>query len=295
MPAPAGPAQGQLFGAPAPTTAAPAPTVGVPFTDYATVTTLPALQEWIARATAAGLVGIETVPDQTDAMRATLVGFALAVAPGKACYVPLAHQNLEQQIAAADAIAALAPLLTDAAVLKVFENAKSDLTLLARLGAPPASPLDDVTLLSYAMDAGAHGHGMYELSVLHLGHSPLSLDAVTGTGRARLPFAQVPLDRATAYAAEDADIALRLWHALQPRLREAKSLAYYEQVDRRLVPILLGMERAGVKVDEADLRAHVRGLRDPHGGDGDRDPRPGRRALQPRQRQAARGNPVRRA
>ena len=255
MPAPPGPGQGQLFADPAAPPAPARPAVGVPFANYVAVTTLPALLAWIAEATAAGRVAIDTVPDAPDAMRATLVGFSLATAPGRACYVPLGHAGLEAQLTPAEAIAALGPLLADAAVLKIFENAKSDLMLLHRLGAPDAAPLDDVTLLSYAMDAGAHGHGLYDLSVLHLGHSPLSLDAVTGTGRARLPFAQVPLDRATAYAAEDADIALRLWHALYPRLRAAKSLALYEQVERRLVPILFAMEQAGVKVDEADLRA----------------------------------------
>ena len=252
----AAPDQGQLFaepGAPAPAPAIPG--AGIPFTGYVTVTTLPALAAWIAEATAAGMVAIETVPEPGPYMRARLVGFALATRPGRACYVPLLHEGVEAQITPAEAMAALAPLLVDPSVLKIFENAKSDLMLLSLLGAPLASPLDDVTLLSYAMEAGAHGHTMYELSVLHLGHSPLSLDAVTGTGRARLGFASVPLDRATAYAAEDADIALRLWHALHPRLRGAKALSLYEQMERRLVPILLAMEQAGIKVDEADLRA----------------------------------------
>ena len=117
------------------------------------------------------------------------------------------------------------------------------------------TPIDDTMLISYAQDAGAHGHGMDELSGLHLGHTPISYDSVTGTGKARLPFAQVPLDRATAYAAEDADITLRLWQVLHPRLRANRSLALYEQVERRLIPVLLDMERAGVKVDADDLRA----------------------------------------
>jgi DNA polymerase-1 len=122
-------------------------------------------------------------------------------------------------------------------------------------GIPAIAPIDDTMLISYSMDAGAHGHGMDELALLHLGHAPISFDSVTGTGKARLPFAQVPIARATEYAAEDADVTLRLWHALRPRLRENKSLALYEQIERRLIPILLDMEAAGITVDEADLRA----------------------------------------
>ena len=124
-----------------------------------------------------------------------------------------------------------------------------------------AAPLDDTMLISYAQEAGAHGHGMDELSALHLGHTPISYDEVTGTGRARVPFAEVPLDRATAYAAEDADVTLRLWQALRPRLRADGALALYEQIERRLIPVLLEMERAGIKVDADDLRAHVGGFR----------------------------------
>ena len=116
------------------------------------------------------------------------------------------------------------------------------------------SPYDDTMLISYAQEAGMHGHGLDELAQLHLGHTPVTYDEVTGTGRNRLPFAQVPIDRATAYAAEDADVALRLWQALRPRLRFGKSLALYEQMERRLTGVLMDMERAGIKVDADDLR-----------------------------------------
>jgi len=109
-------------------------------------------------------------------------------------------------------------------------------------------------LISYAQEAGMHGHGLDELSQLHLGHTPMSYDEVTGAGRNRIPFQQVPIERATAYAAEDADVALRLWQALRPRLRFNAGLAVYEQVERRLLPVLIEMERAGIKVDADDLR-----------------------------------------
>ena len=109
-------------------------------------------------------------------------------------------------------------------------------------------------LISYTQGTGAHGHGLDECALRDLGHKPMTFDSVTGTGRARLPFAEVPLDRATAYGAEDPDIALRLWHVLRPRLRTARALGIYERVERRLVPVLMRMEAAGVKVDADELR-----------------------------------------
>ena len=241
--------------------AAPAETAGaVPFGPYACVTTLEQLAAWIAEAAMAGVVAVDTETDGLDAQRANIVGLSLATAPGRACYVPLRHEGtlenvIATQIRPEDVIAALAPLFRDPAVLKVFHNAKFDRAIFARAGAPEITPIDDSMLISFAQDAGAHGHGMDELSTLHLGHTPVSYDSVTGTGKGRIPFSQVPLDRATAYAAEDADVTLRLWQALRPRLRGTHSLALYEQIDRRLSDVLLTMERAGVKVDAADLRA----------------------------------------
>ncbi|WP_422918841.1 DNA polymerase I [Rhizosaccharibacter radicis] len=230
-----------------------------PFGPYETVTDLDTLRRWVAEARAAGLCGLDTETDGLDPMRANMVGFSLAVAPGRACYVPLRHEgDLEHpvgpQIPFEAAVAALEPLLTDIGVLKVFQNAKFDLLVLARAGAAPCAPIDDTMLISYAQSAGAHGHGMDELSARNLGHTPITYDQVTGTGRNRIPFARVPLPRATEYAAEDADVTLRLWHVLHPRLRTNKSLALYEQIERPLVPVLARMERAGIMVDEAELR-----------------------------------------
>jgi DNA polymerase-1 len=240
---------------PVPIPAVPDTQTVASFGPYLTVTTLPSLQDWIAEATAAGMVALGTVTDGLDAMRATLVGCSMATAPGRACYVPLRHELLVEQVPQEQAIAALAPLLRDTSVLKIFQNAKTDLMVLARAGAPIAEPIDDVTLISYAQEAGAHGHGIEELAPLHLGHTPVAYESVTGSGKARLSFAQVPLDRATAYAAEGADLTLRLWQSLRPRLRPNRALAHYEQVEHRLIPVLIDMERAGVMVDAADLRA----------------------------------------
>jgi DNA polymerase-1 len=246
--------QGSLFGAAAPTPPAP-PADGVAFGPYECVTDMAALAVWIAEAAAAGVVAVDTETDGLDAMRANLVGISLATAPGRACYIPLRHEAVEGQLSPEAALTALATLFADPAVLKLFQNAKFDLMIFGRAGLDAISPIDDTMLISYAMEAGAHGHGMDELSALHLGHTPIAYDSVTGTGKARIPFTQVPLDRATAYAAEDADVTLRLWQALKPRLREAKSLALYERLERRLVPILLAMEQAGVKVDRDELEA----------------------------------------
>ena len=189
-------------------------------------------------------------------MRAALVGLALAVEPGRAAYVPLRHDLLAgAQVDPEEAIKALHPILADPGVLKVFHDAKFDLAVLERAGiAGGTAPLDDTMLISYAQDAGRHGHSVAELCALHLGHTPMGLEAATGTGRGRVTFASVPVDRATAYAAEDVDITLRLWHALRPGLRETKSLALYELMERRLVPVLLAMEQAGVSVDAEELR-----------------------------------------
>jgi DNA polymerase-1 len=230
------------------------PPISSDFGPYESVTSADVLRDWVAKASIAGVVGMDTETDGLDAMRARLVGISLATAPGCACYVPLAHEVLGDQIKLDDAIAILGPMLTDASILKVFQNAKFDMLVMNRAGFPMPTPVDDSMLISYAQDAGLHGHGLDELSRLHLGHTPISYDEVTGTGRNRISFAQVQVDRATAYAAEDADIALRLWHALRPRLRLNGGLALYEQVERRLLPVLLEMERAGVKVDANDLK-----------------------------------------
>jgi len=223
------------------------------FGPYETVSSLAGLESWIERARAGGVVAVDTETDSLDPLAANLVGFSLAVGPGSACYVPLRHEADGATISPTEAIAALEPLLADPAVLKVFQNAKYDLHVLEGAGAPSVAPLDDTMLLSYCQAGGRHGHGMDELSLLHLGHRPISYDEVTGTGRARVSFAAVPLDRATAYAAEDADVTLRLWHLLRPGLREAGALAIYEQLERRLIAVLALMESAGIKIDAAEL------------------------------------------
>ncbi len=245
--------------APTPAEPPPAPTQGTAFGSYETVTTLDALSGWIDAARSAGTCALDTETDGLDPMRAALVGFSLATAPGRACYVPLRHEgDLENPVSAqldtAAALAVLAPLLTDPGTLKIFHNAKFDLLVLERAGAPRASPVDDTMLISYAMEAGSHGHGMDELAARHLGHTPTTYDQVTGTGRNRISFARVPLARATDYAAEDADVTLRLWQTLRPLLAPNRALALYEQLERPLVRVLADMEQTGIAVDATELR-----------------------------------------
>ncbi|HXT78095.1 MAG TPA: DNA polymerase I [Acetobacteraceae bacterium] len=223
------------------------------FGPYETVTTEAALRTWIADATSCGRVAIDVVGEGPDLMRERLIGLGIAVAPGRACYVPLGHDGLVAQIPLADAVSLLAPLLTDSAILKIFQDAKPAMLILTHAGFAQPAMIGDTMLVSYAQEAGMHGHGLDELSRLHLGHSPVSRDEITGTGRNRLPFAQAPVERAAMHAAEAADVILRLWDTMHPRLRLNGGLTLYEQMERRLLPILLDMERAGIKVDADDL------------------------------------------
>ena len=243
---------------------APAPPPEVAgFGPYETVTTLDALHGWIEQARTAGVMAFDTETDSLDALKANLIGLSIAIAPGRACYVPLRHEGSgdlmgsgpPEQIDFDTALAALRPLLQDASVLKVLHNAKYDLEVLRRAenGAIAVVPIDDTMLISYAMHCGRYSHGMDELSREHIGHLPISFDSVTGTGRNRIPFSKVALDKATAYAAEDADVTLRLWQMLKPQLRPAQALSLYEQVERRMIGVLRDMEIAGIKVDGAEL------------------------------------------
>ena len=236
---------------------------------YETIQTLERLEEWVERAMAARLVAVDTETTSLDAMRADLVGVSLALGPNDACYIPLAHLNeggggddmfaqRPQQVAMDAALAALKPLLEADSVLKVFQNGKYDLNIFARNGIMVA-PIEDTMVMSFALDAGqgdvgmGGGHGMDELSERHLGHTPLAFKDVCGTGKKAIGFGEVPLDRATEYAAEDADVTLRLYRVLKPRLAEEGGTRIYERVDRPLIPVVAAMEREGIKVDRARL------------------------------------------
>ncbi|GBE43885.1 DNA polymerase I [bacterium BMS3Bbin10] len=229
---------------------------------YETVTELGALEEWITEAKHRGYLAIDTETDSLDAMRARLVGVSMATAPGKACYVPLLHgagDGLDllgvgdaAQIPQDQALAALKPLLEDPGVLKIGQNLKYDLLVLANHGIEVA-PMDDTMLISYALDAGRGRHGMDELALRHLGHVCIPFKEVAGTGKSALTFDQVPIDKASEYAAEDADVTLRLWLALKPRLAAEGMCTVYETLERPLAPVLARMERRGVHVERQVL------------------------------------------
>jgi DNA polymerase-1 len=228
---------------------------------YECVRTLADLERWIALAYEAGAVALDTETSALDPMQADLVGVSLAVAPGKACYIPLQHRGgtdlfgggmLEGQIPVEQAIAALKPLLADPGVLKIGQNLKYDLVLLKRYGIDVA-PIEDTMLISYALDAGNNNHGMDRLSELHLGHETITFAQVVGTGKAQVSFDRVALDKATDYAAEDADVTLRLWRVLKPRLVAEGRTTVYETLERPLVDVLAKMEARGISIDRQIL------------------------------------------
>jgi DNA polymerase I len=225
---------------------------------YECVQTVAALDRWIVEAQAAGVIAVDTETDALDSIAAGLVGISLATAPGRACYIPLAHGSNDMfaenpmQIPLADVVARLGPLLADPSVMKVGHNIKYDLNVLTRVGLEVA-PIDDTMVMSFNLDAGRNNHGMDELALLHLGHACIAFKDVCGTGKNQLRFNQVQLKEATAYAAEDADVTLRLWHMFKPRLSAEQVTRVYERVDRPLVPVLAQMEREGIKVDRAEL------------------------------------------
>lgn len=232
-------------------------------TRYECVQTLDALDTWIARAFAARLVAFDTETSALDAMRADLCGVSLAIGPNEACYIPLGHGGTDmfaekpQQIDRDVALARLKPLLESDAVLKVAQNGKYDLNVLARHGIIVA-PLDDTMVMSFDLDAGRSeegvgGHGMDELARRHMGHTCIAFKDVCGTGKKAISFAEVALERATCYAAEDADVTWRLHRLFKPRLSEEGATRIYERVDRPLIPVVAQMERHGIRVDRDRL------------------------------------------
>ena len=229
-------------------------------TAYECVTTLERLDAWIEEALDLGLVAVDTETTSLDAMSADLVGVSLATAPGRACYIPLAHVSggdmfggdRPNQIPFDAALSRLKTLLEHPATLKIAQNLKYDWLVLVRYGITVA-PFDDTMLISYALDAGKGGHGMDELSERWLGHKPIPFKEVAGSGKSMVTFDKVPLDKATAYAAEDADVTLRLWRVLKPRLVAEGMTTLYERLERPMVPCLGQMEREGVKVDRQML------------------------------------------
>ncbi|PYE89357.1 DNA polymerase I [Phyllobacterium leguminum] len=231
-------------------------------TTYVCIRDLATLQQWIDEATENGIVAFDTETNSLLPMQAELIGLSLALAPGRAAYVPLSHKSgagdllgggmLEGQIPLDQALAALKPMLEDRSVLKIAQNMKFDWLIMHRHGIDIA-PFDDTMLISYALDAGPGGHGMDSLSERWLGHKTIQYKDVTGNGRSSVTFDMVDLERATAYAGEDADVTLRLWRALKPRLAAEGMATVYERLERPLVEVLARMEARGISIDRQIL------------------------------------------
>ena len=241
---------------------APEAAAAVPFDaeKYETITDAAGLQTWIDRIYARGYVAVDTETTGLNEMRADLVGVSLCVQAGEAAYLPLTHGAgqsddlfgtdalAEGQMDQDTALAMLKPLLEDSTILKIGQNMKYDAKILARVGIQVA-PIDDTMLMSYAQNGGLHNHGMDLLSERYLDHAPISIKTLLGSGKSAITFDRVPIDEASRYAAEDADITLRLWHYLKPRLHLNRVTAVYESLERPLVPVLAEMEMQGIKVD----------------------------------------------
>ena len=235
-------------------------------TTYETVRDVETLKAWIDEAFDLGLVAVDTETTSVDAMQCDLVGVSLATKPGKACYIPLLHakngandaddmfsEGLDpDQIPLREALDLLKPLLESPSVLKIAQNMKYDLLVLSRYGIS-VGPFDDTMLLSYVIDAGRAKHGMDALSQSLLGHTPIPFKEIAGSGKSMITFDKVPIDKATEYAAEDADVTLRLWQILKPRMVAEKMAIVYERLERPLVDVICRMEARGISVDRQIL------------------------------------------
>ncbi|AEI96143.1 DNA polymerase I [Roseobacter litoralis] len=238
----------------------------VPFdkAGYSQVDSAKALQEWIDQIYERGYVAVDTETTGLNDMTADLVGVSLCVEPGKACYIPLIHKAAssddlfgsddlaEGQMPLETALEMLKPVLEDESILKIGQNMKYDAKIFAQVGITVA-PIDDTMLMSYAMHGGLHGHGMDALSERYLGHTPLPIKPLLGSGKSAITFDKVPLNDAVPYAAEDADVTLRLWQQFKPALHRAQVTRVYETLERPMVAVLADMERAGIKVDRDTL------------------------------------------
>ena len=222
-----------------------------------------ALQKWIDLIYEHGFVAVDTETTGLNDMTADLVGISLCVQPGHACYIPLAHvigegdllgaaERAEGQMELEAVVAKLKPMLQDESILKIGQNMKYDAKILARYDVVVA-PFDDTMLMSYALHAGLHNHGMDALSERYLGHTPIPIKSLLGTGKSAITFDKVPVTDATPYAAEDADITLRLWQIFKPQLHAKQVTTVYETLERPLVPVLAQMEQHGIKVDRDTL------------------------------------------
>ena len=227
---------------------------------YECVQTVDRLEHWIKRCFEVPAIAVDLETDSLDSAAANMVGVCLAIADNEACYIPLGHvgggdmfgADRPEQIEMDLALRLLKPLLEDPSILKIGQNFKYDLGVFQRYDIQ-AAPYDDTMLLSYALAGGLHGHGMDFLSETHFGHKPISFKELAGTGKKQKTFDQISLEEATPYAAEDADVTLRLWKFLKPKLVAEQVTTVYETLERPLPAVIATMENQGIKVDRAEL------------------------------------------
>ncbi|MEK1851720.1 MAG: DNA polymerase I [Phyllobacterium sp.] len=229
---------------------------------YITIRDVATLQIWIDEAMASGVIAFDTETDSADPMQADVVGLSLATRPGRAAYIPISHKSgdgdllggglREHQIPEREVFDMLKPLLEDRSVLKIAHSMKFEWLVMHRHGID-LHPLDDTMLISYVLDAGEGSHSMDSLCDRWLGHKPLAYKDLTGSGKASVTFDKVAIERATEYAAEDADVTLRLWRLLKPRLVADGLVSVYERLERPLIPVLARMEERGISVDRQIL------------------------------------------
>jgi DNA polymerase-1 len=229
--------------------------IEIDYSKYETVTDEAALDRWIAEARTQGYVAVDTETDCIDCIIAKLAGISLAIAPNRACYIPVGHSGIDlysetpDQLPLQLVLEKLKPLLEDPSVLKIGHNLKYDWVMFDKAGIAVA-PYDDTMLMSFDLDAGrSFGHNLGDLAKSQFEHECISFKSLCGTGAKQITFDKVPLKEATEYAAEDADIALRLWHRFKPRMTAEHAERVYKRVDQPLIPVIGRMERRGVKVD----------------------------------------------
>lgn len=231
--------------------------------EYETVLTTEQLQAWVARAEAAELIAFDTETDALDAMRANLVGISLAVEPGRAAYIPVGHDypGAPAQLPRQQVLDALRPVLENPDKKKLGQHGKYDLHVLRRHGVDVKGYHDDTMLESFVLNSTATRHDMDSLAMRYLGYTTIKFEDVAGKGAKQIPFSQVGLDEASRYAAEDADITLRLHRVLHPQLLESAALDnVYRTIEMPLVPVLARIEANGVYIDSAELRRQSQDL-----------------------------------
>jgi len=249
-------------------------TLSIAQPDYELIQDTKRLRWWIDAAREQGYVAIDTETTSLTPSTTTLVGISMAIAPGKACYVPVGHvdpaaaapngfafeeSKVPRQIKITELVNAMRVILADPATLKIAHNLKFDWQVLEQHDLT-VTPYDDTILMSYVLGAGLHGHGLDELALKFFQHKMIAYEDVTGVGKNKTTFDRVPLDKATDYAAEDADYTLRLWLLLKPLVAQQRVMRVYERIERPLVPVVAAMERAGVRIDPAVLKAQSGGL-----------------------------------